>query len=197
MIIISTHYIVMPKRTYQLINPHIEGTFKDTYDAKEPIDAANSMWSNFTEHLVSHVPKFMFTMRDISSGDLHHFEVSENKQENQYTIEKLNLDINKKHFSDLAANIDNYGKAREQKGGHRRRYEDDSDSDSNSSTDVYPTIRRTSPIAMFHYNTRVYYTPLDLKVFDSTMNPQLVAVTTPVFTPVFKPSLGTFVGIWP
>jgi hypothetical protein len=188
----------MPSRSYQLINPIIEGTFRDVYDAKEPIEAAKHMWVNLTEHIVSHVPKFMFTMKDISSGDLHHFEVAEDKETGTYTINAMDLSIERKQFDEFAKSVDDYGEARkekeEQKGGKRKRYEDDSSS-SSSSTDIYPTIRRTSPIAMFHYNTRVYYT--NTRTYPSVLNPQIVAVNTPLFTPIFRPVLGTFVGIWP
>jgi len=191
----------MPKRSYQLINPVIEGTFQDVYEASESIDAAHNMWKNLSSHILSHVPKFMFTMRDISSGNLHHFEVSENKKKGSYTIGRMDLDIKKQHFDDFLKQVDNYSKSKELKGGKRKRYEDDSSS-SSSSTDIYPTIRRTSPVALFHYNTRVYYTSQNgvVQTYESTLNPQLVAVApvlTPIFTPVFRPSYGTFIGIWP
>lgn len=187
----------MPKHSYQLINPVIEGTFKDVYDANEPIDAAKNMWSALSEHIVAHVPKFMFTMRDISSGDLHHFEVSENRANSSFTINKREMNVDKKHFNEFAKNIDTYSTAREEQNGgaKRRRYDEDSDSSSNSSSTDYPTIRRTSPIAMFHYNTRVYYT--NPQIYPSTLNPQAIAITAPIFTPIFRPVLGTFVGIWP
>ena len=197
----------MPKHSYQLINPVIEGTFKDVYDAGEPIEAAKNMWSGLSEHIVAHVPKFMFTLRDISSGDLHHFDVAENRANSSFTINKLEMNIDKKHFNDFTKRIDDYTSAREKQeeeqrgggvggvgGGKRKRYDDESSSSSESSVD-YPKIKRTSPIAMFHYNTRVYYTNTD--TYQSTLNPQLVAVTAPIFTPIFRPLLGTFVGIWP
>lgn len=193
----------MSKHTYQLINPVIEGTFKDVYDANRPIDGAQKMWKNLTEHIVSHVPKFMFTMRNISSGDLHHFEVAENKETSSFTINELALNVDGTDLDEFAKKVDYYGKARdqnnndEQKGGRMKRYDVDDDDSSSSSTsscsDIYPTIRRTSPVAMFHYTPSVYY----IKPLKSTMNPQIIAVQTPVFTPVFRPSLGTFIGIWP
>lgn len=191
----------MSKYSYQLINPVIEGTFKDTYDANRPIDGAQQMWKNLTEHIVSHVPKFMFTMRNISSGELHNFEVAENKETSSFTINELALDVNDDDLVKFAKNVDNYSKVRdktndEQKGGRMKRYDvddDDSSSSSSSSEDIYPTIRRTSPVAMFHYTPSIYY----VKPLKSIMNPQIVAVQTPVFTPVFRPSLGTFIGIWP
>lgn len=191
----------MSKHSYQLVNPIIEGTFQDVYDAKNPMKAAREMWTNLTEHVIANVPRFMFTMRDISNGELHHFEVVEDRAKNKFTIDKMNLDIDKKDFSDFEKRIDEYGKSRDEKqqGGTRKRYDDEKDSSSSSSsssTDIYPTIRRTSPVAMLHYNTRVYYTGVT-PIYRSTLNPQIAAVVTPVFTPIFKPMLGTFVAIWP
>lgn len=222
----------MPKQSYQLVNPVIEGTFKDVYDASTPIDAAKLMWENLTEHIVSHVPKFMFTMKNISSDKFHHFEVSENGKTGSFIINTMKINTDKNAFTDFIANVDKYSKIRKQKGGEieidndddknnndndndnnnddnndnnddneqngggkRKRYDDSSSSSSSSSTDIYPTIRRTSPIAMFHYNTRVYYT--NGHTYASTLNPQVVGITTPLFTPIFRPMLGTFVGIWP
>jgi hypothetical protein len=194
----------MPKHSYQLINPVIEGTFKDVYEANEPIEAAKKMWTSLSEHIVAHVPKFMFTMRDISSGELGHFEVSENRSTNSFTINKRDIKVDDKQIDEYAKQIDKYNNAREQRGGKhhdnkrtkRARYDDsDSDSSSDSSSTDYPVVTRTSPIAMFHYTTRLYYA--NVNRYESTLNPQAVAITTPIFTPIFRPALGTFVGIWP
>jgi hypothetical protein len=185
----------MPNRSYQLINPVIEGTFQDVYEAKNPITAADNMWVNLTEHIVSHVPRFMFTMKDISSGRHYNFEVREDANNGSYTINKLNnLKINKKDFEDLTNNVDKYSKICEQKGGEKKRtrYEKSSSSSDSSSCHPYPSLVKTSPIALFHYNPYIYYKPKS-----SILNPELVAITTPIFTPVFRPTLGTFIGIWP
>jgi len=179
----------------------IEGTFKNVYEANKPVKAAENLWKNLSENFISHVPKFIFTMRDVSSGNLHHFEVGENKATNSYSIEELDLVIDKKHFDDFEKKVDKYEKEREennekQKGGKRKRYKDDSSSSSSSSSCCYyPTIATTSPIGMFHYNTRFYYENNNYN--DSILNPQLYQITTPLFTPIFRPSLGTFIGIWP
>lgn len=195
----------MPKHSYQLINPIIEGTFKDVYDSNEPIEAARDMWKNLTEHIVDHVPRFVFSMRDISSNDIYHFDVTENKEAGTFVINKVDIDIDKKLFTSFEKKIDDYGKSREQHGGShggaRKRYDlykedDSSSSSSSSSSEYYPVIKRTSPIAMFHYNTRVYYTGVT-PVRKSTLNPQLIAADVPIFTPIFKPVLGTFVAVWP
>ena len=184
----------MPNRSYQLVNPVIEGTFQDVYETETPITAADKMWNNLTNHIVSHVPRFMFTMRDISSGRHYNFEVKENSSNNSYTINKLtNLKVNKKDFQNLSRNVDNYSKVCEQKGGKKKRsrYNNSSDSDSSSASPM-PSLVKTSPIALFHYNPYIYY-----RRTSTTLNPEILAVTTPIFTPVFRPSLGTFIGLWP
>ena len=60
----------MVNHSYQLVNPIIEGTFQDVYDAKTPIVAADNMWNNLTEHIVSHVPRFIFTMKDKQQANI-------------------------------------------------------------------------------------------------------------------------------
>jgi hypothetical protein len=198
----------MPKHSYQLVNPVIEGTFKDVYDAKSADEAANNMWSDLSEHIMAHVPKFMFTMKNISTDELHHFEVSENrnskssKEDVTFSINKLNMKIDKKLFDDFAKKIDTYDKNIEEKhqSGGRVRYDTSSSSSSSSSSTDYPDhkIRRTSPITLFHYNTSMYF-PSNYYTYQPTTNPHLVsaAVVAPIFTPIFRPALGTYIGIWP
>src|SRR5439155_2801567 len=102
----------MPKNSYQLVNPVIEGTFKDVYDAKTAVEAAKNMWGNLSEHIIAHVPKFMFTMRNISTDELHHFEVSENRDDKSsskknvsFTIDELSIKVDKKLLDDFAKKI--------------------------------------------------------------------------------------------
>ena len=190
----------MPKYSYQLVNPVIEGTFKDVYDANDSHIAAKNMWTGLSEHIIGHVPKFMFTMRNISSGDMDHFEVSENRANSSFAINKRDITIDNKHFINFAKNIDAYSNVRnEQHGGTKRKRYDDSSSSSDSSTTDYPMIKRSSPISMFHYNTRMYLydTYNTSPLFQSTSNPQLVTYVSPIFTPIFKPALGAFVALWP
>jgi hypothetical protein len=183
----------MTDRSYQLVNPVITGTFQNVYEAKTPIKAADAMWTNLTEHIVSHVPRFMFTLKDISSGRHYNFEVKENDEDNSYTINKLtNLKVSKKEFDNLTDKINSYSKVCEQHGGKKKRTRYDDSSDSDSSCSPIPTLVKTSPIALFHYNPYIYY-----KNRTSILNPEVVAITTPIFTPIFKPTLGTFIGIWP
>ena len=184
----------MTKSSYQLVNPVIQGSFQDVYDAQNPLGAAKNMWTGLSEHIVAHVPKFPFTLRNISNNKYHHFEVSENGIDNSFTIKSLNLkNVNDEYFNEFATKIDNYNNKDSQKGGRRKRY-DDSSSSSSSSTD-YPVIKRTSPISIFHYTPSIYYR--NTGPYKTTLNPQAVLVQTPIFTPIFRPVLGSFVAIWP
>jgi hypothetical protein len=189
----------MPTRSYQLVNPIIEGTFQNVYEAKNPITAADGMWNNLTEHIVSHVPRFVFTMKDISSGTHHHFEVTEREKTGKYTIKKLNnIDAGKKEFEELTTDVDAYNKACAQMGGEsvkkvNRSNNSSSSSDSDSDSDKpYVPLIKTSPIAIFHYNPYIYY-----RRRNTILNPQAIAIRTPIFTPIFRPILRTYVGIWP
>ena len=98
----------MPKHSYQLINPVIQGTFKDTYDASKAIKAAEDMWLNLSEYIVGHVPRFMFTMRDISSNDLHSFEVKESKEKNKYIINAIQIKATNKDFDAFLEQVDKF-----------------------------------------------------------------------------------------
>lgn len=192
----------MPKKnTFQLSNPYIEGSISTVFDAKEPVDAARQMWETLSEHIVQHVPTMLFTMQNVSSKKYHNFEVSENPESGKFTINELDMEFEKKNIDDFTKKVDIYISSRETKekemlgGGKKKRYDDSSSSSLSSSTDIYPTIRKTSPVAFYHYTTQIY--PSNRQFYQSTLNPQIVAVQTPTFTPIFKPVLGTFVGIWP
>ena len=265
----------MSTRSYQLINPLIEGTFNSVYDAKKPIEAADLFWKKMTEHINGYIPRFLFTIRDISSGDLNHFEIKENKNENSYTIYEKEISAKKKDFDDFINNVDKFNAKMEksqknkdyqfggddtsedtdndensdsdndslsddkqsddkqsddkqsddkqsddkQSGGkssngksRRKRYKSkhkksssssssscSSSSTSSSSSDFCPKIKKTSPIALFHYNTQLYNMYGDLITGPILSPPDMTIVTkevVPIFTPIFKPYISPFVAIW-
>lgn len=177
----------MPKNSYQLINPSIEGSFKTVYEASAPMKGAVKMWKNFAKNIYGGVPKFYFTMKNTSSGKLHNFAVREDTKTSEFTIEELDLSIDKKKFNEFAKKVQNYNKGRKtQKGGasktgKKKRYTDSS-SDSSDSDDIhtpYPPIVRTSPITLLHYYPEIY-------VRESILNPSMVAIETPIYTPVIR-----------
>jgi hypothetical protein len=186
----------MSHKTYQLVNPVIQGTFNDIVDSvKTPISAAETVWNRLTTHVSGHVPKFMFSLKDIENNTLNHFEAKEKISDGSYTIKEMKgLNVNIQDIDNFHAQIDRVKK--NQNGGKRKRYKkynkngslyprinssSDSDSDSVSDTesisesdsdvesDVYSgiefTSNTTSPIIMLDYTTKFYYQD-DGRVFE-------------------------------
>ena len=63
---------------FKLINPVITGSFEDQYEASTPEAAAKKFWDALTsdgKYVTGNVPRFMFTLQDLSSEKLHHFLV--------------------------------------------------------------------------------------------------------------------------
>lgn len=190
----------MSRKTYQLINPVIEGTFNDVVDsAKSPISAAEHIWERLTSHVSGHVPKFMFSMKNIEDNSLYHFQVKEKISDGSYTIKELGgIKIKSSDVDAYHANIDSVRedntKERIMKGGDRKRYKkygmfekddsDTSDSDSDIFSGVEIRAKSTSPIALFHYTTKFYHQH-DGLVFEhqSTANPDpIILDQIPVYT---------------
>jgi hypothetical protein len=194
----------MSHRTYQLVNPVIQGTFNDVVSSeKKSINAAEEVWKRLTTHVSGHVPRFMFSLKDIENNTLTHFEAKEKISDGSYIIKEmkgLNVDVH--DIDNFHEQIDRVKK--NQNGGKRKRYKkynkngslyprinssSDSDSDddsisvsvSDSDADVYSGVEfssnTTSPIIMLDYTTKFYYQD-DGKVFEykSTKNPQPIVV---------------------
>ena len=79
---------------YRLVNPIIKGTFTDTYEADTTINAAEKMWKGLSKHIVGHVPNFIFTLRELSTGSDNHFRVRENRETSNYQISEIKLKQN-------------------------------------------------------------------------------------------------------
>jgi hypothetical protein len=186
----------MSHKTYQLINPVIEGTFNDVVDSsKSPIKAAETFWERITSHVSGHVPKFMFSMRSVGDKSLHHFQVKEKISNGSYTIKELEgLKVTSGDVDAYHSEIDGVTE-KEMGGGARKRYKkhnkdgrsryprsssessDSSDSDSDIYSGVEFNAKTTSPIAMFHYTTKFYHQDNGM-IFEhqSTQNPNPIIV---------------------
>ena len=203
-------------KTYQLVNPIIEGSFSTAYDGEKPIDAAHKMWDSLSKHVVGHVPNFIFTMKDVSNGKLSHFQLMENGMKNTFEIKEKKYKITGKDVNNFSEQVKSFKKAsehmdEEMKGGMRKRYlgrevngkymDDDSSSD-DEDYDMYDftyKVRRTSPITYFHYKPSMYVLPTypinvvtgptQTKKIQSTLNPRVVGdITTNICTlPIVTP----------
>lgn len=191
----------MPSKSYQLINPVIEGTFNDVVDStKTPIDAAEKIWGRIAEHVSGHVPKFMFSLRSLQDNAMNHFEVKEKISDGSYTIKEMDLNVDSEQVGAFHSHIDSMKDANQAGGssGSRKRYKKynkdgrsmypressstESDCDSDCDDDVYSgiefTTRSGAPIAMFHYTTKFYHQH-DGRVFEH-QSPPTVTIIDPV-----------------
>ena len=175
---------------YQIVNPKIEGTFSNTFEAKTPLEAGGKFWDEFSKHIGGHVPHFKYSMQDISTSDYYHYTASENA-DGEYSIEHYNEPLDTKKFEEFANKVTTYEKRIEQQGGksHRRHSSSDSSSNTYSSSDsssYHPRYKRTSPISYVSYMPFIY-----TGTTDSTSNPRLgVLQVEPIFVPRFSLSSG-------
>lgn len=156
--------------TYVLVNPHIEGQFKSKIKAKNSNEAANMFYKNLSEHFNNSVPKFHFTIQKGSSGDgkYYHFEVKENREENEvsfnikpYTIQGEHESIQR--FETKLANFKSkFGQDGGKKKGKKSKKDDDSDDSSDfdiSEDNIYRRAKSyipTQPIYYWWYDPYVY-----------------------------------------
>ncbi len=125
---------------YELINPYIEGEFDRTFNGKSHNDAGKAAWEAISQHVTNNVPRFAFTIRKVSDGTLHHFEVSEQVEGEtvDYNLNKLSLKTTKKQEGEFNSCFNKFKNSKLMTGGrrhHKKRGDDDDDSSSTSDSD--------------------------------------------------------------
>jgi hypothetical protein len=175
---------------YQIVNPKIEGTFTDTYDAKTPLEGGGKFWKEFSKHIGGHVPHFKYSMKDVSTAKYYHYTANEN-EDGEYSIEHYTSPIDTSKFDDFTNRITNHKQNIEQQGGKKHKHSSSSDSSSNTysssdSSSYRPRYKRTSPISYVSYMPFIY-----TGTSDSTANPRLgVLQVAPIYVPRFSLSSG-------
>jgi hypothetical protein len=200
---------------FKLVNPYIDGTIKTKFYSETPIGAASELWSSLTEHVIGSVPRFVFTIQNMSDDKLHTFEVSENEN-GEYKFEEVSLVVDKNKLNKFTNNINEYNKQTEAVSHEikeltnkpsRKRYNDNDDNDDNddssSSSDsssesdsniffntkknysYYPYYKKKQAVSVFHYNPRLYKT----KILKVSKRPSLAnpEVISEIKLPVFTP----------
>lgn len=176
---------------YQLVNPVIVGTFSNTYSAKNSDDAAKQFWENLTsdnKYVTGNIPKFLFTMRDENSNELHHYMVKEKMEGRHanYVITNVDAKMNDKkerEFLEKSNEIRQFAENAMVGGKHRKRYDDDDSSSDSSDQDLdelfsYMRLKKAvRPISYWWYTPSIYN------------------VDT-VFTPSFVAPLSPYVQLW-
>lgn len=187
---------------FKVINPVIAGTFKKTYVASSPANAAKEFWESLTangKYITNNVPKFLFTMMNTETNAMHHFIVNEipNGKYTDFSIDEHDPKLSKDEKEQLIIQSEKAEKMsskmlEDQAGGKRRkRYKDydeeedessssSSDSDSDDVDELFRSIRLrrlNRPIVYWWYAPTIYKTPC-------------------VFTPTFVAPISPYVQLW-
>jgi len=197
---------------YEFANPIITNNKAPlNVKANSDIEAADKLWKKLNKEVQGHSDNFLFSIKNnMKGGDITHYQVKENREDQSYTIQKINANIDKEHFDKFYTNVMNHSESQETqeslKGGRRSSDSSSSDSSSkkskidiknrprrrrhsstsSSSYDQYPTIRTRTITPIFNYFPAVYTTP----TFNTTLNPTLTVA------PIAVPRVATQVALW-
>ena len=157
--------------SYVLVNPYVQGEFKNSIKAKNSIEAGREFYKALSEHFNNAVPKFYFTIQKGGSGKgkHYHFKVKEQRKNNNvsFTLEPYDIlgDVNIDAFSTRLNNFKNKiaqsgGKKKGKKSKNVSESSESSDSDSSSSDD-YKRINNLittidQPIYYWWYDPSIY-----------------------------------------
>lgn len=159
--------------TYQLVNPHIAGTFDTKIKAKNSKEASNIFYKNLSEHFSNSIPQFFFTIQKGSSGNgkYFHFKAQEERNEDEVSFKILSYELQNENKINDFKNSLNEIKDKIQGGGKKRskgrknrsrrsRRDDSSDSDSEYLyDDIYSrasTYIPTTPMYYWWYDPNLY-----------------------------------------
>lgn len=148
---------------YRLLNPHIEGNFKNLFSGKTPSIAAKDAWSSLSTHFTNNIPVFAFTLEKVNDNSLHHFRVEENKSGDtvNFSIHEHKMNLTP---SQTQAFRDKIQSAKPLDGGKRKkkRYKDKDSDLFDDDDDFFDKIRyqkylhQNQPISWWYYNPLIY-----------------------------------------
>ena len=159
--------------TYQLVNPHIAGTFDTKIKAKNSKEASNIFYKNLSEHFSNSIPQFFFTIQKGGSGGgkYFHFKAQEERNEDEVSFKISSYELQNENKINDFKNSLNEIKDKIQGGGkkkskgrknrsRRSRRDDSSDSDSEYLyDDIYSrasTYIPTTPMYYWWYDPNLY-----------------------------------------
>ena len=181
--------------SYVLVNPQIQGDFKNTLKANNSILAAKTFYKNPSEHFNNAVPKFHFTIQKGGSGEgkYYHFVTSEVKNNNEvtfnikpYKMKIENMESFKSRLSAFKQKIQKGGKSHKKDKKHKKKDNSDSESsesDSSDSEEYIKNITTFTPIV----NQPIYYWWYDPYVYN--LNSIFIPTFYSYITPIIEYSL--------
>lgn len=157
--------------TYVLVNPYVQGEFKNTIKSKNSVEAARNFYKGLSEHFNNAVPKFYFTIQKGSSGKgkYYHFKVQEKLKKNNvsFTLEPYNI-LGETDINTFSTRLTNFKNKFAQSGGKKKKNKKSKDSsesedseDNDSSSDNYKRINSyistvNQPIYYWWYDPSIY-----------------------------------------
>jgi len=81
---------------YKLVNPFIDGKMSNEFKGKSNLQVASKVWSSLSSQFAGAVPHFAFSLERMSDGQLSHYLVKENinNDEVNYTISEMEVQEN-------------------------------------------------------------------------------------------------------
>ena len=173
--------------SYVLVNPYIQGEFKNTIKAENSTIAAKQFYKNLSEHFNNAVPKFYFTIQKGASGKgkYYHFTSKEKRNNDEvsftitpYNILNENMDSFKGRLEKFKNKLQKGGSSHKKHKKHKKRDSSESDSDSSDSEQYIKNISTYTPLV----NQTIYYWWYDPFVYklDSVFIPTFYAYVTPL-----------------
>ncbi len=173
--------------SYVLVNPYIQGEFKNTIKAENSTLAAKIFYKNLSEHFNNAVPKFYFTIQKGTSGKgkYYHFQSKEKRANDEvtftikpYNILNENMDSFKERLTKFKNKIQKGGDSHKKHKKHHKHDSSESDSDSSDSEQYIKNISTYTPLV----NQPIYYWWYDPYVYklDSVFIPTFYAYVTPL-----------------
>ena len=176
--------------TYVLVNPHVQGDFKNTITAKNSIEAGRALYKSLSEHFNNAVPKFYFTIQKGGSGKgkYYHFQVKEKLKKGDnvsFTFEPYEV-VGGVDVESFSKKLNEFKNKFAQAGGKKKskkskKSKDSSESDSDS--DDYKRINTYVPVV----NQPIYYWWYDPAIY--RLESYYVPTFYPYVTPIIEISL--------
>ena len=180
---------------YVLVNPYIQGEFKNSIKADNSVDAGKQFYKAISEHFNNAVPKFYFSIQKGGSGHgkMYHFQVSEKRKNNNvsFTLQPYNA-TGVVDTASFATRLNNFKTKFAQSGGKKKskkskKSKDSSESESDSDSDSSNDYKRVNTL-ITTYDQPIYYWWYDPSIYrlSSYYVPTFYAYVTPVIEVVLN-----------
>lgn len=182
---------------YVLLNPYIQGEFKNTIKADNSVDAGRQFYKAISEHFNNAVPKFYFSIQKGGSGNgkMYHFKVAEKRKKNNvsFTLQPYEA-VGNIDTAGFTSRLNNFKNKFAQSGGKKKskkskksKDSSESDSDSDSDSDSSDNYKRVNSL-ITTFDQPIYYWWYDPSIYrlSSYYIPTFYAYVTPVIEVVLN-----------